>query len=409
MSSLVGLDTAHAQIKQASKVFARWLDERDACYQHCISDSTLATKRTGSMQLRLSKSMTPLKEPLLKLAGTPAGRLDKVTLNNLRRLTAGSMLEFLHALEDAGFASKERNEEDERDKFNETLYRYTGLFKTLFSDETKQSIEHEFAVANNFVEFCFGSESFPLMQEILLFDDTKPLGRLLYVGMWKTLSGCGWKYWHIDTLNRLCTLSEQGKTIVYIAGGSDVYQLLAHGVYNLRVIDPQLHGAQDNYYADEWEWLVRGGGKNSGVGDELHLQIPGKKIVAKRTQVIEGKRFSVVMDAGEELRPKGGTVVWEIFENDVHKGTLTFDRRFAGQEDFVAKGNEELLMSFNELFFIASPEEQGGWPIDPYQLPDNFKIHIKQLRKPMTKTMIENMTWVEENYLSFLRLGSSVK
>ncbi len=409
MSLLVSKDVAVAQVKLASKVFAQWLDAKSAYFQHCIADSTLMTKRVGSMQLKLSKSMLPLKEPLLKLAGTVDGRLDKSKLNSVRQLTASSILEFLHTLEDADFATKERNEQDERDNFNVTLHRYTGLFKTLFGDETKQSIEHEFAVANNFVEFCFNSQSFPHVQEILLFDDAKPLGRLLYVGMWKTLAGSGWKYWHLDTLNRLRSLSEQGRTIVYIAGGSDIYQLLVHGVYNIRVIDPQLHGSQPNYYADEWEWLVRGKGPNINIGDELHLQVQDKKIVARRAHAIEGKRFSVVMDAGEELRPQSGTVVWDIFENDVHKGVLTFERRFAGQDDFVAKENEELLMSFNELFFIASPEEQDGWPIDPHKLPDNFKIHVKQLRRPMTKQMIENMAWVEEEHLAFLRLGSSVK
>jgi hypothetical protein len=36
-------------------------------------------------------------------------------------------------------------------------------------------------------------------------------------------------------------------------------------------------------------------------------------------------------------------------------------------------------------------------------------MHIKQLRKPVTKKVVQNIAWVDENNLAFLRLGTAVK
>jgi hypothetical protein len=132
--------------------------------------------------------------------------------------------------------------------------------------------------------------------------------------------------------------------------------------------------------------------------------------VAKRarTQSLD-KKFRVELHTGNELVEHETIVDWHILENGKQVGTLTFDRRLATQADFNAKPNEELLMSFNELYYIATPAHQGGWSIDPHQFGSKFKMNIKQLRKPVTKKMIENIAWVEENNLSFLRLGTEVK
>lgn len=409
VSLLLGLSDAYAQVKQAKEVFTRWLDEDSAYFQHCIVDCALATQGTGDSHFNKLKSMLPIRKQLMQLVGTADGSLDEHKVHVLRQQAATSIPKFLQSLEQAEFATQKVNTRDERDTFKVVLKRYTNLFKTVFADQSNKSMEREFAAANRFVEFCFGTKSFPQAKKILSENNSKPIGRLLYAGMWKTLAGNGWKYWHKDTLKRLATSYKNGKTAVYIAGGSDVYQLLAHGIYNIRVIDPQLTGAQDNYYADQWQWLLKGEGSDVGQGDELHINAQGKNIVAKRVQVMEGEQFSITLDEGKELLSPSGTVVWDVFENDMHKGKLTFERRLAGQDDFVPKKNEELLMSFNELFFIASPEDQGGWPIDPHKLSKGVKIHVKQLRKPMTKAMIENMAWVEENHLAFLRLGTAVK
>ena len=377
-----------AEVRLANDVFASWINPKSLYFQRCIPD--VKTVGTHAIQpiSKLSKAMQPLKEPLLTLVGNEdRSALDARKLNFVQHQVVQSMPNFIQALKQAGLSSLSLNQLDERDPFNNVLNRYSGLFR----------------------KFCFEQKTFPLLQKILADDATRPVARFLYTGIWKNLAGQGWKYWHQDTLKHLHAAYEAGKTINYIAGGSDVYQLLIHGIYNIKVIDPQLTNAQDNYYADQWKWLLKGKGAANGEGDEMHFTALGKACVAKRAETKKGKTFKVVLDGGDEVRHTSAQVVWHVFEEGVRKGTLTFDRRLATQEDFEPGKNEELLMSFNELYFIALPEDQGGWPINPHALGKDFNMHIKQLRKPVTKKVVENISWVDKNNLAFLRLGTAVK
>ena len=408
--SLIMSTGLQAEVRLANDVFASWINPKSLYFQRCIPD--VKTVGTHAIQpiSKLSKAMQPLKEPLLTLVGNEdRSALDARKLNFVQHQVVQSMPNFIQALKQAGLSSLSLNQLDERDPFNNVLNRYSGLFRTLFLGGRQNTIDREFAVANRFVEFCFEQKTFPLLQKILADDATRPVARFLYTGIWKNLAGQGWKYWHQDTLKHLHAAYEAGKTINYIAGGSDVYQLLIHGIYNIKVIDPQLTNAQDNYYADQWKWLLKGKGAANGEGDEMHFTALGKACVAKRAETKKGKTFKVVLDGGDEVRHTSAQVVWHVFEEGVRKGTLTFDRRLATQEDFEAGKNEELLMSFNELYFIALPEDQGGWPINPHAFGKDFNMHIKQLRKPVTKKVVENISWVDKNNLAFLRLGTAVK
>jgi hypothetical protein len=408
--SLIMSNGLQAEVRHANDVFAKWIDTKSLYFQRCIPDIKPIGMRAIKPISKLSKAMQPLKEPLLTLVGNEErSQLDARKLNFVQHQVVQSMPNFIQALKQAGLSSLSLNQLDERDSFNNVLNRYSGFFRTLFLGGRQNTIDREFAVANRFVEFCFGQKTFPLLQKILADDATRPVARFLYTAMWKNLAGQGWKYWHQDTLKRLRNAYENGKTINYIAGGSDVYQLLVHGVYNIKVIDPQLTNAQDNYYADQWKWLLKGKGSAGGQGDEMHFTALGKACLARRAEIKTGKTFKVVLDGGNEVRHTSAQVVWHIFEEGVRKGSLTFDRRLATQEDFEPEKNEELLMSFNELYFIALPEDQGGWPINPHALIKDFNMHVKQLRKPVTKKVVQNIAWVDENNLAFLRLGTAVK
>jgi hypothetical protein len=405
---MIGSNVMAANVRQADQIFSSWVDEKSVYFQYCIADVKPNFSPAVARPVKIFKPMECVTEPLQKLIMEDDGvTVDKRKLKNLRRQVIQSMPNFLKTLEQAGLKSVELNALDSKGAFANILNRYTGLFGALFTDTPKKaSVEQEFAIANRFVEFCFAPRTFKHLQKILREDATKPVGRFLYAGMWQKLAGQGWKFWHRETLKRLRYSYQQGKTIVYVAGGSDIYQLLAHGVYNIKVIDPQLAGAQDNYYATDWRWLL----KSDGIGDEFHLNnANGKKITAKRACVEAGTTFSVVSDAGEKIKQRSDKVVWNIFEDGESKGNLTFERRLASQQDFMPADNEELLMSFNELYFIAAPENLGGWPIDWRKFSATTKLHVKQLRKPVSKKMVENMAWVEEKGLAFLRLGTAVK
>lgn len=396
------------EIYQANKLFARWINPKSPFFQLLIPDVKLPLDKASTSLIKISKALKPIKELIFQLIGSADGRRDKAKLINFYSCSINSIPECIQKLKSAGIESQELLKSDKKDVFRTVLNRYTGLFNTLFTIQIGTH-EHTFAIANRFVEFCFGEKTFSEFKKIMLEKTTQPLGNLFYAGMWQQLAGCGWKYWHQDALTRLRQEYEQGKTIIYIAGGSDIYQLIANGIYNITIIDPQLNGAQDDYYADDWTILLQGKGANDGIGDELIFETNNKKIIAKRLRIDKGKRFGVQLEAGNKILPQNSTVEWGIFENGIRRGTLIFERRLATQEDFFCCESKAFLMSFNELYFIAAPTEYDGWPIDPEKFSTNLTMHIKQLRKPITQKMITNMTWIEKKRLAFLRLGTSVK
>ncbi len=406
--SLISSTPLLSEIKQANELFSSWITEQ-SYYQRCLADIQNKDIKVDQSSLAFAEHTGPFKTQLLNIAGNKNGNLDAKKITSMRRLAATSTSDFLTRLQKAGIAGNSVNALDNDNDFQDVVARYVGLFNTLFADQTKQSSKREFGIANRFFEFCFSPKTFPRFCTMMQQEETKPLGRFLYASLWQKLAGTGWIYWHEDTLKRLKHAAKKGKTIVYVAGGSDIYQLMANGIYNLRIIDPYLQGSQDKYYAHAWQWLLRGEGDTYGQGDELHFSFPEKQVTMKRAQVTPGELFSTSIATGDQITVPADTVTWDVFENDTRKGRITFERRQAELKDFVLKKNEELLMSFNELYFVALPGKLHGWGIGAHQLPDNLKIHVKQLRKPITKKIAENLVWADEQQLSYINLGSAVR
>lgn len=397
-----------SESKQADELFSSWITEQ-SYYQRCLADIQNDDNKVDQTSLTFAEHTQPFKTQLLNIAGDKKGELDAKKITSIRRLASHSMPSFLNRLQKAGIAGNMVNALDHDNDYQDVIARYVGVFNTLFADQTKQSPKREFGIANRFFEFCFSPQTFPRFCTMMQQEETKPLGRFLYASLWQKLVGTGWIYWHEDTLKRLKRAANKGKTIVYVAGGSDIYQLVANGIYNLRIIDPYLQGSQDKYYANAWQWLLRGEGDTYGQGDELHFSFPEKKVTMKRAQVAPGELFSTSIATGDQITVPADTTTWDVFENDTRKGRITFERRQAELRDFALKKNEELLMSFNELYFVALPEDQEGWGIGAHHLPDNLKIHVKQLRKPITKKIAENLVWADEQHLSYMKLGSSAR
>jgi len=67
-----------------------------------------------------------------------------------------------------------------------------------------------------------------------------------------------------------------------------------------------------------------------------------------------------------------------------------------------------MMISFNELYFVTSPNPQKTWGIDPKKFPDDFIIVAKQLRSPITKDMMVNMRNAELKPFSFIALGTEI-
>ena len=153
--------------------------------------------------------------------------------------------------------------------------------------------------------------------------------------MWSNLVGSGWVHWNSECLNALKQESDKNKEIVYIAGGSDIYQMIKHGIYNIRVIDP-FFPAQDIYNVDGHNWLITG-----DIGDTIKFDFSNKEIVMKRTGYKKLKENLIFALPGKNSVhvPKSETT-WKLYENNKFLGTVTFERRCTNQKDFDLQPNK---------------------------------------------------------------------
>ena len=222
-----------------------------------------------------------------------------------------------------------------------------------------------------------------------------PLAVMLCEATWKGLSSTGWRLWRWETLQALRRRSEAGQEVVYVAGGSDLFQLLVNGVRHLRIIDP-MFPVQAPYYCLQWEFLIRGRFQNGGVGDRIviapfSVRTPtgirkSPTLVLTRTAFREtGVIDAGKMNNGAVCRLATGETRWRVEADDGSPpGTLIFERRFVTQADLVPRPDRVLLVSFNELYFLITPHADDSWGIDPRRFAPGLQIYVKQLRRPMT-------------------------
>jgi hypothetical protein len=276
--------------------------------------------------------------------------------------------------------------------------------RLLFAQEDSERRKaYLFAVANRLFEFCYGPETFAGFKPMLHNTPEYPIVRLLYSTMWHYLVGDGWKHWHNTCLDGLKKEVDSGKRVSYIAGGNDIYQLLKLGIYAIDVIDPMLP-SQPEYYAEGWDWLI----KKDGLGDEIMIDFPDKKLVMKRISYSEQGAFDAKLSTGiTESLPLSKTT-WHVFDRSNQKklGSIVFDRRFCNQQDFIAHDKRALLISFNEMYFVAAPESLNGWGINLEKISPEMPIFIKQLRKPISRQVLLNLREAETSPFYFILLGS---
>jgi hypothetical protein len=211
----------------------------------------------------------------------------------------------------------------------------------------------------------------------------------------------GWQHWHVDTLQALKKEADAGKEILYIAGGTDIYQLFKSGIYNIRIIDPMLP-TQPKYYSDGWEWFIN--------GDEATFSCGKKKLRMKRAGYKKiGGSFSLTLSNDKKVKIDKSITTWHLLDGKKKLGEIVFERRLTDQKDFKVKKKQAILLSSNELYFIAAPKESDGWGIDPRKFDEKIKIYIKQLQKPVNKAIVCNMRYeIKQEEFAFISLGSCV-
>jgi hypothetical protein len=291
------------------------------------------------------------------------------------------------------------------------LLKYREFLESIVHDieyENKYSILN--SIANRFFEYCFYPSTFNHFNTLIKNKENYPVARFLYEIIWYYLARGEWYVWHKNSLFNLKREHDQGKEIVYIAGGNDIFQLISSGIYNIRNIDP-LYPTQKKYYSEGWDFLARSAGANHGIGDTVVFDDPlnkEKNIVMKRIKYEETGLIAAAIEIEDKVVniPESITV-WSIETKDGKKlGKYTLERRFVEQKDFRATPDKALTVSFNELYFIMTASDEN-WGINPHKFGKNIVLHVKQLRAPINRKVLMNIRKIQESEFPN-RFGSSV-
>lgn len=411
-----------AETRTADQVFKKWLSWQRTYEDIDLSDvEYLDSPAIAGLAITVPEKVRPqldfLKPPSLPV--TPASDAGQAALGDfgerLRKTltdldTTSSIKEWIAELKKSatGFTSDRLNKSETDSKFRNITAKYREFLEWLSGHgESKQVETRRFAIANRFFEYCFAPNSHAQFRTLIDTPAWQPIARMLYANIWYNLSGNGWRYWHADTLAALRKRTRAGHEIVYIAGGSDIYLPILNGIYNIRIIDP-MFPSQKKYYSEGWEYLIRGAGKNEGVGDTIQFSgQPG--VTMRRLSYREFGRFETgELSDGKKLTLPKSETVWELRDSAGERlGQFTLERRFVTQADFRVRSNQALLISFNELYYITATGS-SGWGIDPRKFPGNTQMYVKQLRRPVERPALVHMRETNEANFYYIKLGTSV-
>lgn len=412
-STLIPLSSVSLQAltcKKAEEFFNTWIEWQSTVVSQSIAQqyktiiNQLNENWTTHSRETLEKNHSAF---IKKLIGQQDGlQVNDHVTSQLKKLYKSAQLDmptFVQTLRKLSLSVCQNSTET---NFQEYIDANIPLIRFIFGQEnTLDDNPLLFSVANNFFNYCFNPKTNASFKAMFEEPNDHPILRLLYTGIWHNLAGIGWKNWSSESLNKVKKAALKGKKVVYIAGGSDIYQLINSDIYNITVIDPQLP-SQKSYYTNDWAWLI-----NGEIGDQIIFETKGITMTRSHHQE-HGNPFTIETSDKTTLSINPSVTEWTITDKaGKNLGSCVFDRRFVQQTDFQGHKNQTLLMSFNELFFVSAPDHLDGWHIDPNKFSKNTKLFIKQLHKPVTKKMICNMreaAILNSEKLSFINLGSCI-
>jgi hypothetical protein len=340
----------------------------------------------------------------LKKLGAHDFKVLRILLASLQENNVPAFIDHLKKIHFATLAAKK---EDENKPLNKIIYKYNGMMQ-LLCGSSKKSLHTKFlyALAQDFFDFCFNPKTFTQCKELLAQSKYHAIIHLMHSVMWINLGSKGWSTWHEKTIERLKTDTRQKREVVYIAGGTDIIQLLHHGIYDIRVIDPFLP-TQKTYYSHGWRFLV-GGRPKDLRGDTITFSGTKNMVTLQRTGYKKYGTFRATLSNGTKRTLPHSTTTWNIFINKQKPvGTLTIERRFAQQDDFDYDEKKTMLISFNELHFITSTSETS-WGIDIKKFHPRFILNVKQLDHALTKSWLATMQKADTSALAFIQLGNCI-
>lgn len=404
-------------------VFKKWIKKQPVLKDVDFSD--LKNRLDDEYILYVSKQMPQSILPQLAFLDIPdpnesisdeeyQSRLQNslIILQNMYDSIENNITDFIDLLEKNNFGSEKINQMENNCTYEEIIEKYNGFVETILHNNNITIFKNSLnALGNRFVEYCFYPETHDHFKKLIEKPENYPIARMIYETMWKYLARNQWISWHESTLNELKKKHDQGYEIVYIAGGSDIYQLIKKGIYNIRNIDP-IFPTQTKYYSEGWSYLAKGERRGGGIGDKIIIskninQIIITDVILTRTFYKEKGYNKLIIKNGEKVKTPKSVTIWTI-ENKSGEilGRYTLERRFVKQEDFKQEEKKVLLMSLNELFYVLT-SGQDNWGIDPYKFGKDTEIYIKQLRSPLSYKVLMNMKAIQESHFPN-RFGSSV-
>jgi hypothetical protein len=301
-------------------------------------------------------------------------------------------------------------EPEKPERYNTVINRYKASARLLLGIAGDEIWEQEYmlSLANRFFEYQFSPTTAPHYQRLFGSAASYPLLRFINVITWDQLVGQGWKHWHEKTLTTLKHHASQQGNVTYLAGGSDIYQLLRNTVYNIKVIDPFLP-TQERYYSEGWKFLISAN-ENQQTPDTIQFGPECNSISMKRLSHEEGEPFTMKLSSGEVANIKKSTTTWTVNDrNGTPRGSVVFERRPVTQTDFSPAPNTAIVMSYDEAVYSSLPDSLNGWGINSTEMDTDLKIYIKQLRSPITPGHLNNIriaAMLNASDLRFINLAS---
>lgn len=360
-------------------------------------------KQCATLYNRCSKYPASLQQ-LKKLSANDFQHLV-LLLGHIQKKNISS---FINHLKKIHFATLSAKKEDEQAPINTIMTKYNGMMR-LLCGSSKRVVQKNFlyALAQDFFDFCFNPKTFDHCKELCIQQNHHALAHLLYSGMWINFGSIGWSTWHENTITRLQDYACHGKEIVYIAGGSDIVQLLKHGIYSIRIIDPFLP-TQKTYYSRGWRFLI--GSKNTdSLGDTITFSFNKTPIILQRVGYTQSGTLRATLSNGTKRTLPKSITTWNILKGTTKTpvGKLTIERRFICQDDLVYDNSKAMLISFNELHFITTTHEKN-WGIDVKKIHPQCILHVKQLQNPLTKPWLCAIQKADRLPLEFIQLGNNI-
>ena len=393
-------------VKTVDKVFDEWQITEEPFTHHTIAYENNARdayeKQLATLQKRLDKHPASYQQLQNFYYGIHHSSTAHLT-SLLEYINDSNIIDFIHQLKKNRCTSVALNKEELELPIDKVVNKYNGFMRLLCAPK-KRTEQDKFlhTIAQKFFSYCFNPKTFYHFHELLETPKYYPLARMLYALMWIHLGSKGWSTWHTKLIEQL----PHDKEVVYIAGGTDIYQLLKNGIYNIRIIDPFLP-TQNTYYSDGWRFLV-GGRKRDALGDTIAFE--HNNLLLKRTAYKQKGTFRAKLSSGATRTLPESNTKWLIYKKGAKLpvGSLTLERRFTAQEDFVYDPNKILLISFNELRFITTNGEDS-WGIKTSKFHPSMSLYVKQLATPLTKAWLRSLQKAEKiASLDFIELGNCI-